>query len=104
MCFIHDSPLIRSVARYGVLCNRGLSTLDQNILFCTKRYHRSIDYVIYSSVDGIASSFACNSIDDETHKAANLLTETLMLRDKVLNFPDGFSMTFHELNEIINYI
>jgi hypothetical protein len=36
--------------------------------------------------------------------AANLLTETLIIRDKVINFPDGFLLTLHELNEITNYI
>ena len=104
MCVLHDSPLIRSVAQYGVLCARGLSILGQNVLFCTQRYHRSIHDIIYSSLCGIINSFAYNSVDYETHMAANLLTETLMIRDKVLNFSDGFSMTFDGLNEIINYI
>ena len=103
-CVLHDSPLIRSVAQYGVFYARGLSTLGQNVLFCTQRYQRSIHDIIYSSVDGIINSFAYNTVDYGTHMAANLLTETLMIRDKVLNFSNGFSLTSDELNEIINYI
>jgi len=34
--------------------------------------------------------------------AANLLTETLMLRDHVFYFPNGFSMSHDELNDIIS--
>ena len=104
MCVLHDSPLIRSVVQCGVFCAHGLSILGQNVLFCTKRYHRSIHDIIYSSVDGIINSFAYNSVDYETHMVANLRTETLMIRDKVLNFSNGFSLTFDELNEIKNYI
>jgi len=44
------------------------------------------------------------TVDFEMHMAANLLTETLMLRDHVFYFPNGFSMSYDELNEIINYI
>jgi len=36
--------------------------------------------------------------------AANLLTESLMLRDHVYDFPNGFSMSFDELSDIINHI
>jgi hypothetical protein len=65
--------------------------------------HRSIHDVIVGLVDGIINSFAYNSVDYETHMAANLLTDTIMIRE-MLNFSDGFSLTFDELNEIINYI
>jgi hypothetical protein len=104
MCVLHESPLIRSVARYGVLYVRGQSILGQNVLFCTQRYHRSIHDVICSPVDSIINSFAFNSVDFETHMVANLLTETIMITDNALNFSGGFSLSFDELNEIINYI
>jgi hypothetical protein len=68
------------------------------------RHHRSTHNVIYSYVDGIINLFTCNSVDYETIVAESVLMETLMIRDKALNFPHGFSLTFDELNEIINFI
>ena len=103
-CALHDSVLIRSVTQYGAIYARGLSILGQNVLFCAQRYHRSIHDVIYNPTDSSIVSFAHNSADFETHMAANLLAETLMLRDQVLSFSDGFSLSSDELNVIINYI
>ena len=83
---------------------RGLSILGQNVLFCAQRYHRSICDVTYNPTDSSIVSFAHNSADFETYMAANLLAETLMLRDQVLSFSDGFSLSSDEFNDIINYI
>jgi len=35
---------------------------------------------------------------------ANLLTETLTLRDQVLYFSSVFSLSHDELNDVVNYI
>jgi len=48
--------------------------------------------------------YAYNYVDFETQLAANLLTEALMLRDRVYCFSNGFSLSHDELNDIINYI
>jgi len=50
------------------------------------------------------NSIAYNSVDCETHLAANVLTEALMLRDRVYCFSNGFSLSNDELNDITNYI
>lgn len=102
-CVFHDSALISFVARYGVFYARSLSILGQNVLFCTQRYERSIQYVINNPINGLINSFAFNSVSYETHTAANLLSELLMLRDRVFCFSDGFFMSDNELNEIISY-
>jgi len=41
---------------------------------------------ICNQVNGCSNSFAYNYVDCETHLAANLLTEALMLRDRVYCF------------------
>ncbi len=64
----------------------------------------SIHDVINNPIDSSIVSFVHNFADFETHKAANLLAETLVLRDQVLSFSDGFSLSSDELNVIINYI
>jgi len=103
-CVLHDSSLIRFVVQYGVLYARSQSILGQIVLFCTQRYHRSINDVIYNQVNSCIITFAYNSVDYETHLAANLLTEALMLRDCVYCFSNGFSLSHDEPNDIINYI
>jgi len=70
----------------------------------TVLYHRSINDVMYNQVNSFIITFAYNSVDYETHLAANLLTEALMLRDRVYCFSNGFSLSQNELNDIINYI
>jgi len=50
------------------------------------------------------NAFVYNSVDLEIHMAANLVTETIVLRDHVFYFLNGFSMSHGELNDIINYI
>jgi len=55
-------------------------------------YHQSINDVIYNQVNSSINTFAYNSVDYETHLAANLLTEALMLRDHVYCFSNGFSL------------
>ena len=52
----------------------------------------------------IINSYAYNSADYETHTTANLLTETLMIGDKVLSLSGDISLSFDKANEIINYI
>jgi len=96
--------LIRFVVQYGALYARSQSILGQNVLFCAQRYHRSINDVIYNQVNSCIITFAYNSVDYETHLAANLPTETLMLRDRIYCFSNGFSLSHDELNGIINYI
>jgi len=103
-CALHDSLLIHSVAQYGAIYARSQSIIGQNVLFCAQRYYRSISDVIYNPAHSFINAFVHNSVDFETHMAANLLTETLMLRDHVFYFANGFSMSHDELNEIINYI
>jgi len=82
---------------------RSQSIIGQTVLFCIQRYHRSISDVIYNPAHSFINAFLYNSVDFETHMTANLLTETLMLRDHVFYFPYGFSMSHDELNNIINY-
>jgi len=103
-CDLHDSLLIRSVAQYGAIYARSQSIIGQNVLFCAQRYYWSISDVIYNPAHSFINAFVYNSVDFESHMAANLLTETLMLRDRVFYFPDGFSTSDDELNDIINYI
>jgi len=55
-------------------------------------------------VDSCIITFAHNYVDHETHLAANLLIETLMLRNREYCFSNGFSLSHEELNDVINYI
>jgi len=73
-------------------------------LFCAERYYRSINGVIFNQVTSCIISLANNFVDYQTHLAANLLTEALLLRDHVYCFSNGFSLSNDKLNDIINYI
>ena len=84
---------------------RSQSILGQNVLFCAQRYHRSISDIVYNpNNSNCISAFAHNSVDYETHTAANLLTELLMLRDHAFYFSNDFSLSQEELNDMIIYI
>jgi len=89
--------------QYGALYVHSQSILGQNVLFCTQRYHRPINDAIYNQVNSCIIASAYNSVDYEKNLAANLLTEALMLRDRVYCFSNGFSLSHDVLNDIINY-
>jgi len=59
-------------------------------------YHWSINDVIYNQVNSCINSFAYNSVDCETHLAANQLDEAFMLGDRVYCFSNGFSLSHDE--------
>jgi len=54
----------------------------------------------YNLAHSFINAFVYNYVDFETHNVANLFAETIML----FYFPNGFSMSHDELNDIINYI
>jgi hypothetical protein len=83
---------------------RGLSILGQNVLFCSQRYQRSVHDVVNNPADSFINLLFYNSIDSEINVVANLVSELIMLRDKVLSLSNGISLSFDELVFIINYI
>jgi len=86
------------------MCSQSIN-FRPNVLFYAQRYHRSINDVIYNQVNSYIITFAYNYVDYETHLAANLLTEALMLKDRVYCFANGFSLSHDELIiDIINFI
>jgi len=105
-CALHDSLLIRSVAQYGANYARCQSIYRPKcfILRTALSWVYKWCYIAYNPAHRFINAIVYNSVDFGTHMAANLLTETLMLRDHVFYFPNGFSMCYDELNDIINYI
>jgi len=71
-CALHDSLLIHYVAQYGATYAHSQSIIGQNVIFCAQLYHRSICDVIYNPAHSFIHAFVYNSVDFETHMAANL--------------------------------
>jgi len=69
---------IRFVVYYGALYARSQSILGQIVLFCARRYHRSINDVIYNQVNSCIITSVYNSVDYATNLATNLLTAALL--------------------------
>jgi len=67
----------------------------------TKGTYWSVSEVVYNPVNSCINAFAYHSIDYQTHSAANLLTELLMLKDHELCFSNGISLSHDDLNDII---
>lgn len=102
-CIAHESPVIRFITQYGVLYARSSSFLGENMLFCMQRYNCSLSDLLYGSINAVISSFFFNSVDVSMRESANLLLESLMIRDGLMKLPTGM-FSSDELQCIIDYV
>ena len=94
-CLISDSPLVRSVAVYGVYFGRISSPLGRSAHFCCERFNFSTSYFSQlSSMFLISKVFA--SLPDDRNSIARLL------RDGSFWLPTSF-LTTDEVNSLISY-
>jgi Reverse transcriptase (RNA-dependent DNA polymerase)/Endonuclease/Exonuclease/phosphatase family len=104
-CVTHESALTRFIALHGVAYARGYSFLGQNVLFCARRYHCSIDDILYNnSTNSMINMFVGNSVDDNIRFSANFLIELIMLRDNMFKLSNGLTLSAEELDDIIEYV
>jgi len=81
-----------------------LSFLGQNVLFCMRRYTRSI-HDLSESANNIIKSFVFRFFDENMHCTANFLFELIMIKNNRLRIglnDDLFS--YDELQTIIDFV
>ena len=100
-CVDHNSALVRFVALHSLSSARGFSTLGRNVSFCMHRYNVSRNEILSGRLSGIIDTNIQNRYDNSTTASANLLMETLQLRDGLLSLP---SMSDDDIRDIINFV
>jgi hypothetical protein len=88
--FTSDSPLVRTVAHYGVLTAQTSSVVGRNVHFCAQRYGVNCEtLMIASDVVNLYDQFVSShlSLDDLT---VNCASELISVRDGALTL-SGFS-------------
>jgi hypothetical protein len=105
-CVLHDSELIKSVARYGVLFGRAESQVGRNIMLCLKRYRISLTEFMSGSLSpSFVTERTRESQSETTRTHAQLLREAIELRDGRLQFSGTeLCLDSTELQHLINYI
>jgi len=94
----------RFVANRAVVHARSQSFLGRNVLFSAHRYNFSVNICKrLSSFDNLVKSFVHNPIDDNMCCFANLLYETIMIRERRLYLNDSVLLT-GDVNGIIHYV
>ncbi len=104
-CVFHDSFLVRFVALYGIMDARGFSFLGRNVSFCMYRYNVSLLDVFGGAFVKFIYASVYNSYNSTTIASADLLVESLELRDGLFELPNSqLSLTRDDINNIINFI
>ena len=106
---LSDSTLVRSVAEFGILVGRCDSFLGRNTLLCCLHFGWQFDDFVYGNVD-----LSNGTLLSKHHGLANschwhtmqFLSEIISIRDGVFNlqFSDGLTLSWHELNAIVLYL
>jgi len=68
-------------------------------VFCMQRYNCNVDKVCFGLMNYVIKSLCSTSIDSHHTATANLLLETIMVRDNVPTLPGWF--TRDDINDII---
>jgi hypothetical protein len=90
-CITHDCFLIRYITSYRVVHARNCSPTGQNLLYCFERYNCTYSDLLFGSVNSIVNSFFLKSIDDSSFSTANLLSESICVRDGLCDIAINFT-------------
>jgi len=99
----HDSALIRFVAGYGVQYERNDSCLDQNVLFCMRRFQIFTDGIVcdnFSAVRLVNLKYM-ESVSDELERSVDMLRGCVRIREGQLTLPGEFC---NAVNDIICFL
>jgi hypothetical protein len=103
-CLVHESHLIRFVVTRAKYFFRNNSFLGHNILFCMERYKCSLHDVIIGNGNHVVKQYCNSLLDDDQLLTASFLSELIAIRDRRLNFSNGFFFSNCELSDIITYV
>ena len=90
-CISHDSDLVHFISQYCIKYGRSRSCIGRNIMFCMQRYNCNVEKVCSGLMNDVIKSFCITSVDSHRAATANLLRETIMVRDNSLMLPGGFT-------------
>jgi hypothetical protein len=102
-CADHSSAAVRFVISHSIMSARGYSGLGGNVSFCMHRYNICLSEIFNSRLYGIIHMHTQNRYDTSTMASANLLMETLPLRDGLLSLPIGQSLSYVDICDVINF-
>jgi hypothetical protein len=102
-CISHEVPLIRQTAIYAIMYARSDSPLGQNMLFCSQRYHSSLDSLLFSPFN-IVNNYVNSAVDENQLRVCSFLSEMIEVRDRRERFFNNFILSNAELNDIITYV
>jgi hypothetical protein len=90
-CFTSDSPLVRTVAHYGVLTARTSSVVGRNVHFCAQRYGVNCEtLMIASDVVNLYDQFVSSHLSLDDLDCVNCASELISVCDGALTL-SGFS-------------
>ena len=78
--------------------------LGRNVSFCMHRYNVSLSEILNGSLSGFIYTYTQNQYDTSMVASANLLAETLLLRDGLLSLPIAHLLSVDEIRDIINFV
>jgi len=94
-CLQSDSPIVSTVARYGVYCGRMNSHVGRNTFFCCSRYAATD---ILSVTRNMALHYADSHISAQLRASVLLLLELMFVREGVFNCS---LLSSHDIDEIL---
>lgn len=108
-CLFYGSPLVQSIACYGVTVARYNSIIGGNALFCCERFGWSIDDFMLGKVDLHSNNFLhfCRGqVSDVEKRCALAVLELICIREGYFSLgpADGLFLSRGQLNDIIGSI
>jgi hypothetical protein len=79
------------------------SFLGHNTLLCMQRYKCSLHDTIIGNSNHVVKQYCNSSMNDDQLLTASFLSELIAIRDRRLNFSNGFFFSNCELSDIISY-
>jgi len=101
-CLFHNNSVFQNVANYGVLWARCESPIGRNVMHCMRRYNAGLPDLLSAKFDAFIWKSAMKDISSEQKQSICLLYECIMIRDRVFNLPDVFTVT--DIENIITHL
>jgi len=102
MCLFHNKSVIQNVANYGVLWARCESPIGRNDMHCMRRYNAGLPDLLSAKSDAFIWKSAMKDVSSEQKQSVSMLYECTMIRDRVFNLPDVFTVT--DIENIIMHL